>query len=271
MPTKEIQGAVSVINDNVQYTGSLQVNAGAAATGFCIADPTDSSKKMIFDISGLATGTTDTFTPSPGGAEVTVDGTQTLTNKTLDGDDNTITDLAVTALKTVLAAALTFISRDAAGIPISTKVVPTGTVVGTTDSQTLTNKILTAPTINAATLTGAINGGTVAPTTLTVPASTSLTTPTIAGATLSGTMTGGTLAPTTLTVPASTALTTPALTAPTVATSLVITSTTGALILPRMTTTQRDALTPLAGMLIYNTSTAKLNVYTTAWEVIVSA
>lgn len=47
-----------------------------------------------------------------------------------------------------------------------------GTVVGTTDSQTLTNKILTNPTINAATITGAfassatITGGTVNPTTL---------------------------------------------------------------------------------------------------------
>lgn len=47
-----------------------------------------------------------------------------------------------------------------------------GPVVGTTDSQTLTNKILTNPTINAATITGAfassatITGGTVNPTTL---------------------------------------------------------------------------------------------------------
>lgn len=49
------------------------------------------------------------------------------------------------------------------------------------------------------------------------------------------------------------------------------TSTTGAVLLPRMTTTQRDALTPLAGMIIYNTSTSKLNVYTTAWEQVTSA
>ncbi len=49
-------------------------------------------------------------------------------------------------------------------------------------------------------------------------------------------------------------------------------STTGALVLPRMTTVQRDALTGASGMLIYNTSTNKLNVYTgAAWEVVTSA
>jgi hypothetical protein len=40
---------------------------------------------------------------------------------------------------------------------------------------------------------------------------------------------------------------------------------------PRMTTTQRNAIaSPAAGLMIYNTTTAKLNVYTTAWETITS-
>lgn len=48
-------------------------------------------------------------------------------------------------------------------------------------------------------------------------------------------------------------------------------STTRAFIPPRMTTVQRDAIaSPSAGMMIYNTSTNKLNVYTTAWEAITS-
>lgn len=40
---------------------------------------------------------------------------------------------------------------------------------------------------------------------------------------------------------------------------------------PQMTATERDALkNPKAGMVIYNTTTNKLNVYTTTWEAITS-
>jgi hypothetical protein len=42
---------------------------------------------------------------------------------------------------------------------------------------------------------------------------------------------------------------------------LDLATTTGALILPRMTTTQRNALTPSSGMMIYNISDAKFQVY----------
>lgn len=51
-----------------------------------------------------------------------------------------------------------------------------------------------------------------------------------------------------------------------------IDSTTQGFLPPRMTTTQRDAISsPPAGLMIYNTTTDKLNVFTTAWEVITSA
>lgn len=41
---------------------------------------------------------------------------------------------------------------------------------------------------------------------------------------------------------------------------------------PRMTTTQRDAIaSPAEGLIIYNTTTHKLNVFTTAWEQVTSA
>jgi len=43
--------------------------------------------------------------------------------------------------------------------------------------------------------------------------------------------------------------------------ALDVNSTSGALIVPRMTTTQRDALTPLNGMIIYNTTNNQFNFY----------
>jgi len=48
-------------------------------------------------------------------------------------------------------------------------------------------------------------------------------------------------------------------------------STTQGFLPPRMTTTQRDAISsPAAGLVIYNTTTNKLNVFTTAWEAVTS-
>ena len=59
--------------------------------------------------------------------------------------------------------------------------------------------------------------------------------------------------------------------APNAAAILEITSTTKGLLLPRMDSTARDAIaSPVAGLLIYNTTTNKLNVYTTAWEAVTS-
>ena len=43
--------------------------------------------------------------------------------------------------------------------------------------------------------------------------------------------------------------------------ALDVNSTTGALIVPRMTTTERNALTPVNGMIIYNTTTDQFNFY----------
>lgn len=52
---------------------------------------------------------------------------------------------------------------------------------------------------------------------------------------------------------------------------LEVKSTTQGLLLPRMTTTQRDAISsPAAGLIIYNTTTGKINVYTTTWEAVTS-
>lgn len=52
--------------------------------------------------------------------------------------------------------------------------------------------------------------------------------------------------------------------------SFEIQGTHGGFLPPRMTETQRDALTAVAGLMVYNTDTNKLNVYTTTWETITS-
>lgn len=53
---------------------------------------------------------------------------------------------------------------------------------------------------------------------------------------------------------------------------LDVDSTTQGFLSPRMTTTQRDAITsPAAGLMIYNTTANKLNVFTTTWETITSS
>jgi hypothetical protein len=74
----------------------------------------------------------------------TIDAAQTLLNKTIDGDDNTVQDLSLTSLKTSGNTDV-FVQRDNSGNVIdSTKAVPTGSVVGDSDTQTLTNKVLSS-------------------------------------------------------------------------------------------------------------------------------
>jgi len=114
--------------------------------------------KVVFRVDNQAVGiqpnasTTYTadrdFDLPPGDSDqtlVSTDSTQTLTNKTIDGDDNTVQDLPDTALKTNITNADKFFTRDGSGVPTSaTKDVPSGAVVGTSDTQTLTSKTIDA-------------------------------------------------------------------------------------------------------------------------------
>lgn len=73
--------------------------------------------------------------------DVTLAGTQTLTNKTLSVDSNALSGVAASS----------FVVSNASGNidgAAAQKAIPAGEVVGTTDAQTLTNKTLTTPVIN---------------------------------------------------------------------------------------------------------------------------
>ena len=86
---------------------------------------------------------------------VTTTATQTITGKTISADDNTLSGIAASSF--VLSNGSGNIDGSAAQ-----KVIPAGVVVGTTDTQTLTDKTLTSPAINTATIIGGtINNATI--------------------------------------------------------------------------------------------------------------
>jgi hypothetical protein len=81
------------------------------------------------------------------GELVTTDGTQLLQNKTIDGDENTVQDLPITAIKTELADANKVLRRDAAGIPQSGNTIPNTSALVTTDAA----QVITAKDIDGGT------------------------------------------------------------------------------------------------------------------------
>jgi len=85
-------------------------------------------------------GTKDVFATYAGDKAVDIESAQTLTNKTISTDNNTINGIAASSF--VLSNASGVIDGSAAQ-----KAIPSGTVVGTSDTQTLTNKTLTDPAI----------------------------------------------------------------------------------------------------------------------------
>lgn len=113
-------GAGSVDNTEFGYlngvTSSIQTQLGGKAASGANSDITSLSGLTTALSTGQGgTGVNSTATFPSSGVVVTEAGSATLTNKTIDGDNNTVQDLGLSSLKPVLADANKAILRDAAG------------------------------------------------------------------------------------------------------------------------------------------------------------
>jgi len=151
LPASPVLGYQVVVADDTGYWGVN--NLSISGNGANIAG---SPTNLVCDIQGVSVSLVyngsnwDVYAQvgGNGGTAVTVDSAQTLTNKTISVDNNTISGIAASSF--VLSDASGYIDGAAAQ-----KAIPTGTVVGTTDSQTLSNKTFSDnPTFSGGTANG---------------------------------------------------------------------------------------------------------------------
>ena len=163
---------------NATVGGTLGVTGLLTATGGVSGAVTSSSVTVTGGTIngttiGASTASTGAFTTLTSSSTTTLNGTtipvsstlvtttatQTITGKTISADDNTLSGIAASSF--VLSNGSGNIDGSAAQ-----KAIPSGVVVGTTDTQTLTDKTLTSPAINTATIAGGtINNATIGATT----------------------------------------------------------------------------------------------------------
>jgi hypothetical protein len=131
------------------YNGSSAVTIAIDSTVATLTGTQTLTNKTVNLTSNTLTGTIAQFNTALSDADfATLAGTETLTNKTVSVDNNTVSGIAASSF--VLSNASGNIDGSAAQ-----KAIPSGTVVGTSDSQTLTNKTLGSSTALGADLSAA--------------------------------------------------------------------------------------------------------------------
>jgi hypothetical protein len=143
----------------------VTITNGSGAITVAFTGPGAGSVTSV-DVSGGTTGLTTSGGPITGSGTITLAGTLAATNGgtglTAAGTVGNVLTSTGSAWASTAPASFTQV-YPGAGVAVSTgtawttsKATPTGVIVGDTDTQTLTNKTLTAPTIASANLTTAL-------------------------------------------------------------------------------------------------------------------
>jgi hypothetical protein len=118
--------AVGVFQSSISFEGAT---ADDYETTLQVTDPTADRTITLPNATGTVALTSDLS------SFITASSTETLTNKTISADNNTISGIAASS----------FVISDSSGNidgSAAQKAIPTGTVVGSSDTQTLTNKTI---------------------------------------------------------------------------------------------------------------------------------